>query len=101
VYDLHEELAVFFSEKGKMEFKDLFSQVEKLNQIAYSAGMVGLLNQLNISLQGHNSSIIDLYDKIKSFHIKVDLWLSKLKDRRHTCFQFWLVALKRATMAQA
>jgi hypothetical protein len=22
VYDLHEELAVFFTEKGKMEFKD-------------------------------------------------------------------------------
>jgi hypothetical protein len=32
VYDLHEELAV--TEKGKMEFKDLFSQDEKLNQIA-------------------------------------------------------------------
>jgi hypothetical protein len=37
VYDLHEELAVFFTEKGKMEFKDLFSQDEKLNQIAYLA----------------------------------------------------------------
>jgi hypothetical protein len=36
---------------------------------------------LNISLQGHNSSIIDLYDKIKSFQMKVDLWLSKLKGK--------------------
>jgi hypothetical protein len=35
VYDLHEKLAVFFTEKGKMELKDLFSQDEKLNQIAY------------------------------------------------------------------
>jgi hypothetical protein len=34
VYDLHEELAVFFTEKQKMEFKDLFSQDEKLNQVA-------------------------------------------------------------------
>jgi hypothetical protein len=38
-----------------MEFKDLFSQDEKLNQIAYLADMFGLLNQLNIFLQGHNS----------------------------------------------
>jgi hypothetical protein len=53
VYDLHEELAVFFTEEEKMEFKDLFSQDEKLNQIAYLADMFGLLDQLNISLQGH------------------------------------------------
>jgi hypothetical protein len=34
MYDLHEELDVFFTEKGKIEFKDLFSQDKKLNQIA-------------------------------------------------------------------
>jgi hypothetical protein len=98
VYDLHEELAV--TEKGKMEFKDLFSQDEKLNQIAYLADIFGLLNQLNISLQGHNSSIVDLYDKIRYFQMKVELWLSKLKGKK-TCVHFWLLALKRATMAQA
>jgi hypothetical protein len=86
VYDLHEELAVFFTEKGKMEFKDLFSQDEKLNQITYLADMFGLSNQLNISLQGHNSSIIDLYDKTKSFQMKVDLWLSKLKGKKTYMF---------------
>jgi hypothetical protein len=86
VYDLHEELAVFFTEKGKMEFKDLFSQDEKLNQIAYLADMFGLLNQLNISLQGQNSSIIDLYDKIKSFQMKVDLWLLKIKGKKTHMF---------------
>jgi hypothetical protein len=44
--------------------------------------MFGLLNQLHISLQGHNSSIIDLYDKTKSFQMKVDLWLSKFKGKQ-------------------
>jgi hypothetical protein len=73
VYDLHEEMSVFFTEKGKMEFKDLFSHDEKLNQIAYLADMFGLLNQLNISVQRHNSSTRDLYDKIKSFQMKADL----------------------------
>jgi hypothetical protein len=101
VYDLHEELEVFFTEKRKMEFKDFFSQDEKLNQIAYLADMFGLLNQMNISLQGHNSSITDLYDKIKSFQMKVDLWLSKLKGRKTYMFPVLVVTLKRATMAQA
>jgi hypothetical protein len=72
VYYLHEELAVFFTEKGKMEFKDVFSQEKKLNQIAYLADMFGLLNQLNISVQRHNLSIRDLCDIIKSFQMKVD-----------------------------
>jgi hypothetical protein len=64
---MYEELAVFFTEKGKMEIKDLFSQEEELNQIAHLADMFGVLNQLNISLQGYNSSIRGLHDKIKSF----------------------------------
>jgi hypothetical protein len=98
-YDLHEESTVFFTEKRKMEFKDSFSQDEKLNQTAHLADMFGLLNQLNIYLQGHNSSVIDLYDKIKYFQMKVELWLSKLRGK-NTCFLFWLLALKTATMAQ-
>jgi hypothetical protein len=48
--DLHEELMVFFTELEKMEFKDLFSQDEKLTEIAYLAGMFGLLSHLSISL---------------------------------------------------
>jgi hypothetical protein len=47
-----------------LEFKDLFSQDEKLNQTAYLADMSGLLNQLNVSLQGHNLSITDSWDKV-------------------------------------
>jgi hypothetical protein len=50
------------------------------------ADMFGLLNQLNISLQGHNSSIIDLYDRIKSFQMKVDLWLSKIRGKKTYMF---------------
>jgi hypothetical protein len=48
VYDLHELLVVFFTEKWNVEFKYLFSQDEKLNQIAYLAAIFGLLNQINI-----------------------------------------------------
>jgi hypothetical protein len=47
-----------------LEFKDLFSRDEKLNQTAYLADMSGLLNQLNVSLQGHNLSITDSWDKV-------------------------------------
>jgi hypothetical protein len=96
VYDLHGELAVFFTEKVKIEFRDLFSQDEEFNQIAYLAGMFGLLNQLNISLQWHNSSIMDLYDKIKSFQMKVDFWFSKLKGKKTYMFPVLAARLKES-----
>jgi hypothetical protein len=76
IHDLHEKLAVFFSNREKLEFKDMSSRDEKLNQTAYWADMFGLLNQLNVSLQGHNLFITDSYNKMKSFHMKVDLRLS-------------------------
>jgi hypothetical protein len=95
-YDLHEELSVFFTEKGKMEFKNLFSQDEKLNQIAYLAGMFCLLKQINVSLQGQNSSITDMYDKIKSFQMTVDLWLSKLKGKKTYMFPILAARLEES-----
>jgi hypothetical protein len=39
VYDLHEELAVFSTEKEEIKFKDLFNKDEKFNQTAYLADM--------------------------------------------------------------
>jgi hypothetical protein len=71
--------SVFCQKKRKNGIKNLFNQ-DKLNQIAFLADMFGLLNQL--SLQGHSSSIIDLYDKIKSFQVKVVLWLSELEGKK-------------------
>jgi hypothetical protein len=58
--------------------------------------MFGLLNQLNIFLQGHNSSIIDLYDKIKSFQMKVDSWLSKLKGKKTYMFPILAARLEES-----
>jgi hypothetical protein len=45
----------FFYQKGKLEFEDLFSQDENRNQIACVVDMFGLLNELNVCLQSHNS----------------------------------------------
>jgi hypothetical protein len=48
---------VFLTEKGKMELENLLHG-DELNSTAYLADMFSLLNQLNNSLQGHNSNNI-------------------------------------------
>jgi uncharacterized Fe-S cluster-containing MiaB family protein len=45
VYDFREQMTVFFSDKVKIESRDLFIRDEKLNQISYLADVSGLLNQ--------------------------------------------------------
>jgi hypothetical protein len=48
-----------------MEFENLFSQDEELNQIVYLVVIFGLLNEFDVSLQCQSSSM--LYDEIKYF----------------------------------
>jgi hypothetical protein len=79
-----------------LHMKSLSKIYSAMNQIACLADMFGLLNQLNISLLGHNSSIIDLYDKIKSFQMKVDLWLSKLKGKKTCMFPILAARLEES-----
>jgi hypothetical protein len=96
VYELHGKLALCFIEREKTKFKDSFSQEEKLNPNAYLAGIFGLFDQMNISLQGHSLSITDLNGKIKYFQMKVDLWLSVKAERKGDIHvpSFWLLSLK-------
>jgi hypothetical protein len=42
--------------------------------------MFGLLNEMSVS------SIIDLYDKIKSFQIKLNLWMSYPNEKKTRMF---------------
>jgi hypothetical protein len=58
--------------------------------------MFGLFNQMNVSVQRHNLSIIDAYDKIKSFQVKVDLRLSKLKGRKTYVIQILAACLEES-----
>jgi hypothetical protein len=90
---------MIFLSTGKMEIKNLFIQNKMPDQISYSAGMFGLMNQLDVSLQHHNSSIIDLHGKPDYFQIKVYLWMSNLNERIHT-FPILAAYLKKMKLAR-
>jgi hypothetical protein len=50
-----------------------------------------------ISLQGHTSSINNLYEKVKSLQIKLNSWNSNLNMKKTFMFQFLLLALRNET----
>lgn len=53
-----------------------------LNDFAYLTDLSEQLNKLNSRLQGRNQNIVQMYDKIKSFVLSLDTWMSNLKERQ-------------------
>ncbi|XP_065668077.1 zinc finger BED domain-containing protein 5-like [Hydra vulgaris] len=56
------------------------SDESKLQKIAYLVDIFAILNELNLSLQGPNTTCLDLSEKIQSFQMKLQLWQTKLNE---------------------
>ena len=82
VFDLRDELKMFFNQKSKPQFEALFSDKNELQKIAYLVDIFAILNELNLSLQGPNATCLDLSEKIRSFEMKLQLWQKKLDDNK-------------------
>uniref|UniRef100_K7FGQ0 Uncharacterized protein n=1 Tax=Pelodiscus sinensis TaxID=13735 RepID=K7FGQ0_PELSI len=79
VFEKQNELKTFFVLQNKTEFEYLFTENKNLYKIVYLVDSFGLLNDLNVSLQGPNSTL----EKIKSFRMKLQLWSSKIDIKKY------------------
>lgn len=73
---------MFFNQKAIRQFEALFSDKSELQKIAYLVDIFTILNELNLSLQGPNSTCLDLSEKIQSFYMKLQLWQKKLDENK-------------------
>ncbi|XP_040275585.1 protein ZBED8-like [Bufo bufo] len=80
VFDLRDELRMFFNQKAKPQFEALFSDKSELQKMAYLVDIFVILNELNLSLQGPNATCLDLSEKVRSFQMKLQLWQKKLDN---------------------
>jgi len=55
-------------------------------KLAYLSDIFDQLNQLNMSMQGRNSSVFLVADKIEGFKKKIILWKRRVKDKRLDIF---------------
>ncbi|ROL43768.1 SCAN domain-containing protein 3 [Anabarilius grahami] len=56
-------------------------------RLAYLADFFSKLNNLNLTLQGKDTHILNMYDKVCGFMKKIKLWESKCEDGDTSCFQ--------------
>lgn len=82
IFELRDELKMFFNQKAIRQFEALFSDKSELQKIAYLVDIFTILNELNFSLQGSNSTCLDLSEKLQSFQMKLQLWQKKLGENK-------------------
>ena len=87
VYELRNEIFVFLKEENHalaITFEDEFF----LTHLAYLCDIFAKLNQLNFSLQGKDTHLLQLHDKITAFKRKLILWKTDLLINNEECDGF-------------
>uniref|UniRef100_A0A8D8QN91 General transcription factor II-I repeat domain-containing protein 2A n=1 Tax=Cacopsylla melanoneura TaxID=428564 RepID=A0A8D8QN91_9HEMI len=83
-YELRKEIEQFLLSKDQPTA--VFSESERLSELAYLADITAHLNGLNTQLQGKNNLVTHLMDLITAFESKLDLWNRQLKNEDFTHF---------------
>ena len=74
VFELRDELKIFFELEKKMEFASLLNNNRWIRYLAYMVDIFDQLNKLNLKMQGRNTNIIQFKDSLKTFISKLDNW---------------------------
>jgi hypothetical protein len=77
VYDLWEELALVLEEENQ-EIAEYFYSETFLLKLAYLSDILEKFNLLNTSMQGYDTIILVVSDKVNAFVRKIGLWISKI-----------------------
>ncbi|KAM3838159.1 zinc finger BED domain-containing protein 5-like [Diretmus argenteus] len=88
VFELREEIRVFLEEEERMdEFAGKFADEEFLMKLAYLSDIFGKLNELNLKLQGRDTHLPHLADKISGFTRKLEMWGRRLDQGNIDSFE--------------
>ena len=79
VFKLRLEIEMFLIEK-KHGLASKFSEKKWVCLLSYLVDIFGHLNDLNLSLQGREKTVIFLHEKIEGFKNKILLWSTKARD---------------------
>lgn len=77
---LREEIIIFLEIKDKPVPE--LSHPSWIADLAFLADITNHLNTLNYSLQGKDKLIIHTFDQIRSFKMKLNLWISQFQSRQ-------------------
>jgi hypothetical protein len=74
VFELREELLLFFKDNNKASFSDFLQDTKWLLKLAYLTDVYQHLNTLNTSMQGPKENILTTTDELLAFKNKLQVW---------------------------
>ena len=86
VYELRNEIFIFLKENHALA--STFENEVFVTHLAYLCDIFAKLNQLNISLQGKDTHLLQLHDKIRAFKRKLVMWKTDLLINNEECDSF-------------
>ena len=78
VFELRQELLLFFKENNKASFCECLESTNWQMKLAYLADIYQHLNNLNTSMQGAKDNILTSTDKLLAFKNKLSVWKKHL-----------------------
>lgn len=84
--ELRNEVSAFLAEHSH-PLVVMLENTDWVARLAYLADFFSKLNNLNLTLQGKDTHILNMYDKVCGFMKKIKLWESKCEDGDTSCFQ--------------
>uniref|UniRef100_A0A8C7ZS04 DUF4371 domain-containing protein n=1 Tax=Oryzias sinensis TaxID=183150 RepID=A0A8C7ZS04_9TELE len=85
LFELRAEVHTFLTEHGSPH-ATMFENKDWLAKLCYLADIFRKLNELNMSLQGKDTSILNLDDKVGGFLKKAEIWKRACDQEDFTCF---------------
>lgn len=91
LFELHDELRIFLMEdecdgKRASSFLDCVTDENWLKRLAYLADIFSALNTLNLTLQGKDTHMFLVQDKIEAMIVKLRRWAQKVENNAFDAF---------------
>uniref|UniRef100_K7FVA3 DUF4371 domain-containing protein n=1 Tax=Pelodiscus sinensis TaxID=13735 RepID=K7FVA3_PELSI len=86
VFQLREKLHLFLQDQRKEEFRNVLMQSNL--ELAYLVNIFGILNKLNLQLQGKDANLFSHQSIIKAFLDKLELWIIRVEGNNLVQFPY-------------
>uniref|UniRef100_K7F5A6 DUF4371 domain-containing protein n=1 Tax=Pelodiscus sinensis TaxID=13735 RepID=K7F5A6_PELSI len=98
VFQLREKLHLFLQDQRKEEFRNVLMQSNL--ELAYLVDIFGILNKLNLQLQGKGANLFSHQSIIKAFLDKLELWIVRVEGNNLVQFPYVYAMLREKEAIQ-
>ena len=85
LFELRLEVQTFLLERNP-DIGEKFKDFEFLCRLSYLSDIFGHLNELNLKMQGYNSTVFSVKDKLRAFYSKLGYWKSCATEGQLSAF---------------